>query len=130
MPNRLKARQYRRFKLFLKRVDGSACGGSPPGVAIYGTPAVSNVPVLGDLVYIAGYNGKVFAYDAKTLQTRDGYIRSTAILRLLSATIAVSGDILYFGCTDDNLYALDTATGDFKMEIHYRRRNLVLSDSR
>ncbi len=74
---------------------GSACGGAPPAVAIYGTPAVANVPVFGDLVYVAGYNGKVFAYDAKTLQQRWVYPVDGNLAPIVS-TIAISGNTALF----------------------------------
>jgi len=92
---------------------GSSCGGAVAAIAIYGTPAFSNVPVLGDLVYLAGYNGKIFAYDATSLQQRwvypvDGYISP------IVGALVVSENYIYFGCTDGSVYALDTATGALK----------------
>jgi len=93
--------------------SGSACGGSSTAVAIYGTPALTNVPVLGNLVYLAGYNGKIFAYDAASLQQRWVYPVDSYLGSIVSA-ITISGDTLYFGCSDKKLYALDTATGALK----------------
>jgi outer membrane protein assembly factor BamB len=93
--------------------SGSACGGAAPAVAIYGTPALSNVPVLGDLVYIAGYNGKVFAYDAGSLQQRWVFPVEGNISPVVSSVV-VSGNTLYFGGTDGLVYALDTSTGALK----------------
>jgi outer membrane protein assembly factor BamB len=89
---------------------GGACGGAPAAVAIYGTPATTNVAVFGDLVYIAGYNGKVFAYDAASLQQRWVYPVEGNISPIISAVV-VSGNTLYFGGTDGIVYALDTQTG-------------------
>lgn len=97
-------------------LGGSACGGAAPVVAIYGTPALSNVPVFGNLVYIAGYNGKVFAYDATTLQQRWVYPVDSNLSPIVS-TITISGNMLYFGCTDHNVYALDTSTGAKKWQF-------------
>ncbi len=96
--------------------SGGTCGGSAPGVAIYGTPAIANVPVLGDLIFIAGYNGKIFAYDAGNLQQRWVYPVEGNLSPIVS-TIAVSADRLYFGCTDFNLYALNTATGNLEWKF-------------
>jgi outer membrane protein assembly factor BamB len=96
--------------------SGGACGGSAPSIAIYGTPALSNVPVLGSLVYIAGYNGKVFAYDASSLQQRWVYPVDGNLSPIVSA-LTISGDTLYFGCTDKNVYALDTSTGAKKWQF-------------
>jgi eukaryotic-like serine/threonine-protein kinase len=93
-----------------------ACGGASPAIAIYGTPALSNVPVLGNLVYIAGYNGKIFAYDAASLQQRWVYPVDGNLAPIVSA-ISISGNTLFFGCTDKNVYALDTATGGKKWQF-------------
>jgi outer membrane protein assembly factor BamB len=95
---------------------GSACGGTTPAVAIYGTPVTANTSGFGNLVYIAGYNGKVFAYDASSLQQRwvfpvDGNIKP------IVSSIFVDNGTLYFGCTDFNLYALDTTTGALKWQF-------------
>jgi eukaryotic-like serine/threonine-protein kinase len=96
--------------------DAGSCGGAAPGIAIYGTPAFASVPVLGNLVYIAGYNGKVFAYDAASLQQRWVYPVEGNLAPIVSA-ITVSGNTLYFGCSDKNIYALDTATGGKKWQF-------------
>ena len=86
------------------------CGGTA-SVAIYGTPALS-----GDLVYIAGYNGKIYAYNVASLQPRWVYPREGYLKPIVSA-ITISGNFLYFGCSDYKLYALDLTTGDFKWEF-------------
>jgi eukaryotic-like serine/threonine-protein kinase len=86
------------------------CGGGAASVAIYGTPVLS-----GDLVYIAGYNGKIYAYNQSSLQPRWVYPREGNLKPIVSSLVA-SGNFLYFGCTDNKLYALDLVTGDFKWE--------------
>jgi eukaryotic-like serine/threonine-protein kinase len=83
------------------------CGGTP-AIAIYGTPALA-----GDLVYIAGYNGKIYAYNTSSLQVRWVYPREGNLKPIVSALV-IAGNFMYFGCSDNNLYALDVATGDFK----------------
>jgi len=95
----------------------TACGGSAPAVAIYGTPALTEVPVLGKLVYIAGYNGKVYAYTADSLQQRWIYPIEGNLQPIVSAVV-VSGDSLYFGCTDGYVYSLDVATGGLKWKFN------------
>jgi eukaryotic-like serine/threonine-protein kinase len=87
------------------------CGGGTPAIAIYGTPALA-----GDLVYIAGYNGKIYAYNDASLQPRWVYPREGNLSPIVSS-IVISGNLLYFGCTDKKLYALDVTTGDFKWEF-------------
>jgi eukaryotic-like serine/threonine-protein kinase len=86
------------------------CGGSAPAVAIYGTPTTANVPVYGTLVYMAGYNGKIYAYDATSLQLVWQYPVDGNLSPIVSSVV-VSNNILYFGCSDKNVYALDTAKG-------------------
>ena len=97
-------------------IGGGACGAPPPVVAIYGTPVLSNVPVLGNLVFLAGYNGKVYAYTADTLQQRWVY-PPEGNLRPIISSVVISGSTLYFGGTDGNVYALDIATGAEKWKF-------------
>lgn len=120
----LNANNARRFAEAIKAttsgtscIGGSACGGSVPAIAIYGTPAMAEVPVLGKLAYIAGYNGKIYAYTADTLQQRwiypiEGYLQS------IISGIVVAGNFLYFGCTDGYVYALDASTGVEKWKFN------------
>jgi outer membrane protein assembly factor BamB len=84
---------------------GGGCAGAS-GVAIYGTPSFSD-----ELVYIAGYNGKVYAY-TKDLVTRWVYPRE-GYLEPIVGGVVVSQDKVFFGCSDGYIYALDAATGDF-----------------
>jgi outer membrane protein assembly factor BamB len=92
----------------------AGCGGTP-SVAIYGTPAVS-----GDLVYIAGYNGKVYAYAKDGLALRWVYPRDSYLPSIVGSVV-VANDIVYFGTSggkyDGNnvggaVLALDAFTGD------------------
>ncbi len=76
------------------------------GVAIYGTPAVS-----GDLVYIGGYNGKIYAFTTSSLATRWVYPREGNLEPIVGGLVVSQGKI-YFGCSDSKVYALDAATGD------------------
>ena len=89
-----------------------ACNSAAPVIAVYGTPVTANVPVLGKLVYLAGYNGKVFAYDAATLQQRWVYPVDANINPIVSSLV-IDQDKIYFGDTDGNIYALNTSTGAF-----------------
>jgi outer membrane protein assembly factor BamB len=89
---------------------GGGCGSTPTGVAIYGTPAVA-----GGLVYIGGYNGKIYAVDTVTLQIRWIYPREGNLQPIVGGT-AVAQDMVYIGAADTKeswkLYALDAATGN------------------
>jgi len=87
-------------------VYGGGCSGASSAVAIYGTPAFAN-----GLVYIAGYNGKVYAYNVDNLATRwvyprDGYIEP------IVGSVVTDGILVYFGDTSGTVYALDSITGD------------------
>lgn len=82
------------------------CGTASSVVAIYGTPVVS-----GELVYIAGYNGKIYAYNASTLGVRWVYPRE-GYLKPFVGGLVNDGKNLYIGCADGKVYALDAATGD------------------
>lgn len=88
---------------------GGGCGGSAQ-VAIYGTPVVS-----GELVYIAGYNGKIYAYNEDNLATRWVYPRE-GNLEPFAGGAVTDGTNLYIAGSDGNLYALDALTGDWLWE--------------
>ena len=79
---------------------------SAAGVAIYGTPVVYN-----GLVYAAGYNGKIYAYNSDTLAVRWVYPRE-GYLKPFVGGIVIDGGSLYIGSTDGIVYALDAETGD------------------
>ncbi len=86
--------------------SGGGCGGGSTAVAIYGSPVVS-----GDLVYIAGYNGKIYAFSVDTMSSRwvyprDGYLKSFV------GGLAVSSGKLFVGNSDGKVYCFDAVTGD------------------
>ncbi|MCD6452679.1 MAG: PQQ-like beta-propeller repeat protein [Dehalococcoidales bacterium] len=95
----------------INRSDGSLwpdslLGDSTSGVAIYGTPAV-----VGDLVYVGGYDGKIYAIDAISRLSRNRYpSEGEKNHKPIIGGIAVSGGKLYLGNSDGRLYALDTTT--------------------
>jgi outer membrane protein assembly factor BamB len=85
---------------------GGGCGGGASGVAIYGTPVVS-----GELVYIGGYNGKIYAYVSDTLSVRWVYPREGNLEPIVGGLLVAKGKV-YFGSSDGKVYALDAPTGD------------------
>jgi len=89
----------------------TTCGTGTAGVAIYGSPAVA-----GDLVYIGGYNGKVYAFTSDNLSTRWVYPRE-GYLQPIVGGVVVGGGRAYFGDSDGRVYALDAATGDKQSEF-------------
>jgi outer membrane protein assembly factor BamB len=88
---------------------GCSSGGVP--VAVYGSPTLS-----GELVYVAGYNGKVYALNAESGALRWVYPREGNMDSIVSGLV-VALDKLFFGCADGNVYALDAATGDIIWEF-------------
>lgn len=87
-------------------ITGGGCAGGSAGVPIYGSPVVS-----GELVYIAGYNGKIYAYNMETLEVRWVYPRE-GYLESFVGGLVESGGKLFVGGTDGRVLALDAATGD------------------
>ena len=84
---------------------GFGCTATPAGVAIYGTPAVA-----GDLVYITGYNGKIYAFESGSLQKRWVYPPEGNLQPIVSGPVVALGNV-YFGGSDGKVYALKADTG-------------------
>ncbi|MCJ7744172.1 MAG: PQQ-binding-like beta-propeller repeat protein [Dehalococcoidales bacterium] len=86
---------------------GLGCAQGPTTVAIYGAPAVSD-----NLVYVGGYNGKVYAYpsagreEPKWLYPRQGNLAGPIVGSLVTAQGRV-----YFASASGTVYALDAAEG-------------------
>ena len=95
--------------------EGSTGGGcassASTAVAIYGTPVVS-----GDIVYLSGYNGKVYAFDAPSLEPRWTYPVEDYLKPIIGG-VALFQDKLYFGTSDGIVFALDVAKGIKKWEL-------------
>ncbi len=85
---------------------GFGCAPVATTVAIYGTPAVS-----GELVYVGGYNGKIYAITSASGALRWVYPRQGNLQPIVGGLVVSQGKV-YFGCSDGKLYALDAATGD------------------
>jgi outer membrane protein assembly factor BamB len=92
--------------LFGCSLSTSGCSGGAVSVPVYGTPAVSD-----NLSYMAGYNGKVYAYSIDNLAVRWVYPREGYLQPIVGGIVAAGGK-LFFGCTDGKVYALDAVTGD------------------
>ena len=72
-------------------------------VAVYGPPAVE-----GDLVYVGGYNGKVYAISSSLGAKRQVYPVDENLEPIVSGMVAAYGKV-YFGCSDGKVYALSAA---------------------
>jgi outer membrane protein assembly factor BamB len=91
------------------------CGGGSSRVPIYGTPVVSD-----NLVYIAGYNGKVYSYRTDNLAQRWIFPREGYLPPIVGSMVYSQGK-LYFGTSDGKVegkkvqgtvFVLDADTGD------------------
>lgn len=104
-------RRWNDFAFELPRTSGGfGCAPSATSVALYGTPAVWD-----DLVYIGGYDGKVYAINADTGVLRWVYPRQGNLEPIVGGVV-VALDRVYFGSSDSKVYALDAETGDFIWE--------------
>ena len=90
-----------------KQSGGFGCAPAATSVAIYGTPVVE-----AGLVYVGGYDGKVYAVNADTGALRWVYPRQGYLKPVVGGPI-VAGDRVFFGSSDGKVYALDAATGDW-----------------
>ena len=90
---------------------GFGCAASSAAVAVYGTPAVA-----GDLVYISGYNGKIYAFDSTSLQKRWVYPAEDNLQPVVGGVVVALGKV-YFGSSDGKVYALDAGNGNKEWEF-------------
>jgi outer membrane protein assembly factor BamB len=90
---------------------GGGCGTAQPIAAIYGTPVVAE-----GLVYIGGYNGKIYAFNSSSLEMRWIYPREGYLEAIIGGPIVILSKV-YFTTSDGNVYALDAATGDKEWEF-------------
>jgi outer membrane protein assembly factor BamB len=96
----------------LNKSDGSRLwtdvilGASEKEVAVYGSPVVAD-----GLIYVAGYNGKVYAISADTGALSWVYPRE-GNLETIVGGVVVSQGYVYFGSSDGKVYALDAVTGE------------------
>jgi outer membrane protein assembly factor BamB len=85
---------------------GFGCAPASTAVAIYGSPAVAE-----ELVYVGGYNGKIYAFSSSSGALRWVYPRDGNLQSVVGGTVVSQGRV-YFGCSDGKVYALDAETGD------------------
>jgi len=90
---------------------GFGCAPASTAVAIYGTPVVED-----ELVYVSGYNGKVYAINSASGALRWVYPREGNLEPIVGGQVVAHGKV-YFGCSDGKVYALDAVTGDKQWEF-------------
>jgi outer membrane protein assembly factor BamB len=88
-----------------------SCGGQQTSaIASYASPVVA-----GDLVYIGGVDGKVYAYQFANGQLKDQvlwtYPREGRLNYAIVGGLTIANDKLYFASADGTVYALTTAEG-------------------
>ena len=82
-----------------------SCARASASVAIYGSPSTAE-----GLVFVAGYNGKVYAFAPGQNDPRWVYPRQDYISAIIGGTVASNGS-LYFGSANDIVYALNASDG-------------------
>ena len=87
----------------------SSCGSSSTNINIYGTPVV-----VGDLLYAAGFNGKVYIYNLVTRERVADKVLDEKKRDSIVGGPVVSEGLLFVGSTNGNMYALDASTLESK----------------
>ncbi len=90
-----------------KSGGGFGCAPAATGVAIYGNPAVD-----GDLVYIGGYNGKVYAISSSTRLSKEKYLDENNPQPIIGGPVVSQGKV-YISSSDGKVYALRTTSLDY-----------------
>ncbi|HEX74433.1 MAG TPA: PQQ-binding-like beta-propeller repeat protein [Dehalococcoidia bacterium] len=88
-----------------EQAGGFGCAPASTAVAIYGSPAVAE-----ELVYVSGYNGKIYAFSVGKDEPRWVYPREDNLQPIVGGAIVAQGKV-YMGCSDGKVYALDAADG-------------------
>jgi len=99
------------FEVSKQATGGFGCTAPSTTVAIYGTPVVA-----GELVYVSGYNGKVYAISSSKGVKRWVYPREGNLEPIVGGVAVALGKV-YFGSSDGKLYTLDAATGDWEWDF-------------
>jgi len=89
---------------------GFGCAPEYALAPIYGTPVVD-----GDLIYVGGYYGRIYAVSWSKRAREWRYPRGEDdFLQAIVGGAVVAGGRVYFGCADGKVYALDADSGDFE----------------
>ena len=89
---------------------GFGCAPEHALAPIHGTPAVD-----GDLIYVAGYYGRIYVVSWSKRAREWKYPRGEdEFLQPIVGGVVVSGGRAYFGCADGKVYALDADSADLE----------------
>ncbi len=104
------------YKQFEASSSGTilGCGGGTTAVALYGTPVID-----GDLVYVAAFDGKIYALNTTAGAERWVYPREGNLYSFVGGPIIYNGK-LYAAAANGTIYALDTGTGDLVWETELK----------
>ena len=89
-----------------RSAGGFGCAPASGGLAVYGNPAVD-----GDLVYIGGYDGRVYAISSSTRLSKEKYLDENDPQPIIGGAVVSQGK-LYIGSSDGKVYALGTTSLD------------------
>ena len=98
---------------------GFGCAPASTGLVIYGNPAVD-----GDLVYIGGYNGKVYAISSSTRLSKEKYLDENDPQPIIGGAVVSQGK-LYIGSSDGKVYALGTTSLDNEWDSPFETRDKI-----
>ncbi len=96
-------------------IPAGCAQGASTGVAIYGSPTIN-----GTLVYIAGYDGKVYAFQFEEDRLREEpkwYSRPRNISGSIVGGLIVAQDKIYYATSDGSVFAVDATDGHRKWMI-------------
>jgi outer membrane protein assembly factor BamB len=85
---------------------GLGCAPASTMVAIYGSPAAD-----GNLVYVGGYNGKIYEFDSSTHLSKDRYPNDKNGGPIIGGPLVAAGKV-YIGSSDGMVYGLDAVSFD------------------
>jgi outer membrane protein assembly factor BamB len=86
--------------------SGLGCAPGTTALAIYGSPAVSD-----NLVYVGGYDGKVYAFPPGRSEPKWVYPRQGSIGGHIVGGLLATQSKIFFGAEDQKVYALDGSDG-------------------
>jgi len=98
-----------------------SCAPMSVAAGIYGTPFVAD-----GVVYIGGYNGKVYAIGAVNMTEIWSYPAEGYIGAIVGSPVVADG-ILYIGSADGKLYAIDIATRELAWDAPFATNDDIWS---
>ena len=107
-----------------------SCAQGSSAVAIYGSPVIAD-----DLVFVGGYNGKVYAFSRTEMRQEPRWIypRQDNVGGSIIGGIIYNQGTLYFGSANNKVFALDAADVDslrgYTLDIAFDEEALAVVDA-